>query len=207
MSAHQDSQPSIFAASIEDIRQDSGDWVFVDIGFAKEANKTCGFARGGSKPKEVNFANMVRLVCEASGNGDGLLNLLIEAPLSVAFDYRGNPTGRRFEKRGSDTRYWYNGLGCSVLTAATYLLFQIKESRPTRQIRLVEGFASFKTQSTENSTHADDVFKLRNVAWKLGDTPGCVIAAEDLMTEGDHLCSAFKVSGMDFGVPPVVMLN
>ena len=182
--------------------------MFVDIGFAQGKTKSCGFAKNDSEPSQINFAKMTSLVSKEVRNGDKPLNLLIEAPLSVAFDSMGNPTGREVEKREEVTRYWYVPLGCSVLTAATYLLSQVKASKPTRQVRLVEGFASFKTQLTEKRTHADDVVKLRNVAWKRGGTPGRVIAAEDLrMTEGDNLMSAFKVAGMDFGVPPVVMLE
>ena len=147
MVAHKRPQPSISAASIKDVRRDSGDWVFVDIGFAQQDNKSCGFARNSSDPKVVNFANLVQRVCESVNDGRGPLNLLIEAPLSVAFDSEGNPTGRKIERRESNTRYWYLGLGCSVLLAATHLLFRISQSGLTRQVRLMEGFASFKTPS------------------------------------------------------------
>lgn len=182
--------------------------MFVDIGFAQKDNKSCGFARNSSEPKVVNFASLVKRVCESANDGHGPLNLLIEAPLSVAFDSEGNPTGRKIEKRESKTRYWYVGLGCSVLTAATYLLFQLRDSGLTRQVRLVEGFASFKTQSNAGSSHIEDVCRLRSLAWKCDDTLGCVIAPEGLKAkEEDDLRSAFKVSGMDFGVPPVVMLT
>ena len=204
---------TIASASMNEVRQDSGDWVFVDMGFAQRGKKSCGVAIGDSRPDEVEFASLAPRIIEAMCGGFGPMNLLIEAPLSVAFDAKGNPTGRRIEKRRSDekqrsdTRYWYCGLGCSVLTATTYLLRRLNESVSTRQVRLVEGFASFKSETNGNPSHADDVCKLRDLAWSRGGTRGCVVAPEDLKAKPDHaLVSAFNVSGMDFGVPPVVVV-
>lgn len=199
--------PVIAAASMDDVRQDSGDWVFVDIGFAQRGAKSSGIAIGEAPPDEVEFASLAPLIIEEMCRGSGPMNLLIEAPLSVAFDAKGNPTGRRIEKRGSDTRYWYVGLGCSVLTAATHLLRRLNESELARQVRLVEGFASFKSGRPRKRPHADDVRNLRDVAWGRDGARGCVVAQELLrMNPDQHLESAFKVSGMDFGVPPVVVL-
>ena len=201
------SHPSIASASIGDVRKDSGDWVFVDIGFAKQGRKTSGIAIGNERPREVEFASLAPLIIKEMCCGSKPMNLLIEAPLSVAFDAEGNPVGRCIEKRGPDTRYWYVGLGCAVLTAATYLLRQLNESVSDRPVRLVEGFASFKVGASRKRSHAEDVCKLRDRAWFRAGAKGRVVAPENLTTkQGDCLVSAFKVSGMDFGVPPVVVL-
>ena len=200
-------RPTISSALIDDVRQDSGDWVFVDIGFAKQGSKSSGIAIGDGPPDEVEFASLAPLIINEMCRGPGPMNLLIEAPLSVAFDARGNPTGRCIEKRESKTRYWYVGLGCSVLTAATHLLRQLSELGPARQVRLVEGFASFKRGVRKKRPHAEDVCKLRDCAWKRLGAQGCVVSPENLRaTQDDILVSAFKVSGMDYGVPPVVVL-
>ncbi|HEX9714645.1 MAG TPA: hypothetical protein VGA28_03020, partial [Desulfurivibrionaceae bacterium] len=37
--------------------RDSGDWVFIDLGFAKAA-KSCGLLVGDGKPKEVSFSQL-----------------------------------------------------------------------------------------------------------------------------------------------------
>ena len=101
----------------------SGDWVFVDIGFAgdegKSKGRTCGFAENTDECKEITFAKVKECVIEAaSRKAQEPLNLLLEAPLSVAFNTNGNPTGRRcevgVEETGTGsrcaTRYWYSGV-------------------------------------------------------------------------------------------------
>ena len=193
-------------ATENDATPNSGEWVFVDIGFSRNS-RSCGFAVGDSEPQEVVFGSLAPQILSVIGKGRGPLNLLIEAPLSVAFNAKGNPTGRRIEKRGSRTRYWYVGPGCAVLVAATYLLRELYEASPTRQVRLFEGFASFKEQGG-SSSHTDDVADLRNIAWSRGQTLGRVVGPDGLKAEkGDILCSAFAVSGMDLGVPPVVVVG
>lgn len=135
------------------------------------------------------------------------LNLLIEAPLSVAFNAAGNPTGRSIERRNRQIRYWYLGLGCGVLVAATYLLRAIYDTRPDREIRLFEGLASFKPRGIRSS-HSDDVCNLRKIIWEGASKLGCVIPPEKLaVSQEDDLLPAFLVAGMNFGVPPVVALG
>ena len=196
----------IVPATENDAMPNSGEWVFVDIGFSRGL-MSCGFAVGDSEPQEVIFGSLAPQILSVISKGRGSLNLLIEAPLSVAFNAKGNPTGRRIEKRGSRTRYWYFGPGCVVLVAATYLLRELYAASPSRQVRLFEGFVSFKEQRVPSS-HAGDVAELRNVAWSRGQTPGRVVGPDELKAEeGDILCSAFAVSGMDLGVPPVVVVG
>lgn len=187
-------------------KRTSGEWVFVDIGFAQAA-KSCGILVGDGNPLEVSFSQLRKNLLELVASNGNPLNLLIEAPLSVAFNESGNPTGRMVERRGEQTRYWYVGLGCSVLVAATYLLRSIYDGRYKREIRLFEGLASFKPKGIRSS-HCDDVLNLRRVIWDGDSKFGRIVAPGQLAASPDHrLQSAFLVAGMDFGVPPVVELS
>ncbi len=184
----------------------SGTWVFVDLGFAQSA-KSCGLLVCDGKPREVSFAQLRTQLLEIVASDGKPLNLLIEAPLSVAFNAKGNPTGRSIERRANQIRYWYVGLGCSVLVAATYLLRAIYDAHSDREIRLFEGFASFKPKGVRSS-HSDDVLNLRNIIWEGASKSGSIIPPDKLVvSEEDQLLSAFLVAGMNFGVPPVVALG
>lgn len=196
----------IKAAEIVDIQKDSGDWVFVDMGFAKSGNKSCGLAVNDENPICLTYSDLASKISELLTQNSRPLNLLIEAPLSIAFDIRGNPTDRSIEKRGSTTRYWYVGLGCSVLVGATFLLHKLSKSSNRRPIRLIEGFASFKDK--DKSSHIDDVSMLRNVVWNRPSQFGQIIHPDNLkMSPTDCIPSAVVASDMDLGIPPVVMLE
>lgn len=196
----------IRAGLLAEAKRSSGEWVFVDLGFAQAA-KSCGFLVGDGNPVEVSFSQLRADMLQIVVSDGKPLNLLIEAPLSVAFNENGNPTGRLVERRGEQTRYWYVGLGCSVLVAATYLLRSIHDAPAKREIRLFEGFASFKPKGIRSS-HRDDVLNLRRVIWEGDSKYGRIVPPGQLAASPAHrLQSAFLVAGMDFGVPPVVELN
>lgn len=196
----------IRAGTAAEATRNSGEWVFVDLGFA-EKSRSCGLLRGDGEPDEVSYSQLKVKLLRVVASNDRPLNLLIEAPLSVAFNEHGNPTGRGIEKREGKTRYWYVGLGCSVLVAATYLLRALHDANPRREIRLFEGLASFKPKGVRSS-HGNDVVNLRKVIWDGGSTLGSVVPAERLAVSPKHeLHSAFRVAGMDFGVPAVVALG
>jgi len=188
-----------------DVIWDRGKWIFLDIGFSSKG-RTCGLAFGDGSPQKLTYGAATRSIVDNLRNEEGLINLVIEAPLSVSFDKNGNPKGRKIEKRDSDTRYWYAGLGCAVMTAAMYLIRDIHEATkhsPNIEVRLFEGFVSFKENETD---HRDDVCalreKVRNAAWHQKS----VVGPEDLITsEEDKICSAFRVAGLDFGVPAVII--
>ncbi|MXZ39103.1 MAG: hypothetical protein F4230_03640 [Holophagales bacterium] len=206
-----EASPLFVEATPEDASRSSGLWLFVDVGFSRRT-RSCGFAVDDCPPEELTFGCLVQRTLDVVSSASTPINLLLEAPLSAAFNKNGNPTGRRIEKRGSQVRYWYLGPACVVLVAATYLLRQIREATlkepgSTAPIRLFEGFASFK-EGRGTSSHVDDVSDLRNVAWGRAGVPGKVVWADDLkMNESDTLRSAFAVSGMDLGVPPVVLVG
>ena len=197
---------SIRAATVAEVTRSSGEWIFVDLGFAREA-KSCGLLVGKGEARALSFSQLQSEVASICSSGHAPLNLLLEAPLSVAFGANGNPAGRSVEKRDAQSRYWYVGLGCSVLVAATYLLRSVFELSPTREIRLVEGLVSFKPKGVRSS-HAADVTALREVAWHQSVSHGRIVAPGELASnKGDRVLSAFRVSGMDFGVPPVVAVG
>lgn len=198
----------IRAGTPKEAHRDSGEWVFIDLGFSEKA-KSCGLLIGGNKkPEEISFSQLKeRLLKIVASNNPNPLNLLIEAPLSVAFNQDGNPTGRSIEKRGSQSRYWYVGPGCSVLVSATYLLRAVYDSHPRRKIRLFEGLASFKPKG-EHSSHSNDVLNLRKVIWDSSSKSGRIVPGKKLAVSKKHrLLSAFLVAGMDFGVPAAIVLD
>jgi hypothetical protein len=132
------------------------------------------------------------------------VNLTIEAPLSVAFDKLGNPKGRSIEKQGGKTRYWYNGLGCGVMVAAMYLVRAIHDSCPKHDVRLFEGFVSYKDPQLE-SDHLRDVLLIRQVIKEPMANAAAIVSADSLkIANDDQLVSAFCVAGLDCGIPPVI---
>jgi hypothetical protein len=198
--------PQIRAGRIEETRPPSGQWVYVDPGFAGDKGKTCGLLIDGSVPTVHTFAALREALVSLVQEDGPPLHLVLEAPLSVAFSARGNPVGRSIELRAGQSRYWYSGLACSVLTSATYLLRAIADAVPCREIRLFEGFVSFKPRGVRSS-HTADVLLLRRVV--RGELAvGQIIVPEALAAAPDHvLRSAFAVAGMDPGIPPVIVGN
>lgn len=178
------------------------DWIFVDMGFASEGNPSCGVLFGCSidaDPQELSYGAMRRAVVEHCRRATEPVNLVIEAPLSVAFDANDNPIGRRIERReGFGPRYWYFGLACGVMVAALHLVRDIAECGTTVEIRLFEGFVSFKDAP---STHSEDVRRLARIVRE--QFPGSIIAATDL-ADGGEIESAFKVARLDIDAPAVL---
>ncbi len=196
----------IRAGTIEEVHRDSGEWVFVDIGFAVAA-RSCGVLVGDGEPELLTFGETRRKLAELVSDSGGPVNLLLEAPLSVAFSARGNPTGRRVEKRGAQVRYWYVGLGTTVLLAAAYLLRDVANLNRDREIRLFEGFVSFKEKGVRSS-HVEDVTKLRAAVYDEAGSVHRIFGAADLaMSRDDRIESAFAFAGMEFGIPPVVAIG
>jgi hypothetical protein len=214
----EEAKPVIRAGRVEEIHPDSGEWVYVDIGFSAKS-ESCGFLGPGSEVARcMQFGQLKKELRDLVKQGTKHLNLVIEAPLSVAFDAGGNPSGRKPEKldkskdQPGGNRYWYVPLGCGVLVPALYLLREITDARRTREIRLFEAFVSFKERGVK-SDHAGDVEALRELVLMRGgpvDTPkfrGSVKRPEELGGEASSLDSAFKVAGLDYGVPPILFVT
>lgn len=131
--------------------------------------------------------------------------MVIEAPLSVCFDAKGNPKGRSVEKDGARTRYWYCGAGAVVMVAATYMIRDIHESGS--RVRLFEGFVSFKKKSIR-SDHLQDARQLREAVKNSERSAATIYSAEKLkMDPGDVLTSACSMAGIDCGIPAVIKLQ
>lgn len=198
--------PRIRSGRVEEAHPESGEWAFVDLGFAGDGKRTNGLLLSDAAPSRCTFAELLACLKSLLIASDRPLNLVLEAPLSVAFSKDGNPVGRAIEKRGEQTRYWYVGLGCSVLTSAMYLLKELAESPSVREIRLFEGFVSFKPKNMA-SDHNADVLRLRDVIWCMPQA-GYVVSPTSLSVSTEHvLKSAFAVCGLDFGIPPVVVVE
>ena len=183
----------------------------MDIGFAgngRNGGKTSGIAIGDSEPKVVHFGELGKTITREAMGGSPL-NLLIEAPLSVAFDSEGRPVGRKIETRGMNSRYWYVGPGAVTMVAAMYLLNQIRcrsHESNIQELRLFEGFVSFKSKESKLS-HSEDVVCLRRVI-KRECGNGMIIGRDGLKMRDSHvLQSAFLVSGWDYGIPAVVAVG
>jgi hypothetical protein len=182
----------------------SGSWAFLDIGFSNRA-RTCGLVIDQEDPVALTFAETQPKLLEWLQDRRRISNLVIEAPLSVSFDVRGNPRGRRIEQSGDQNRYWYTGAGCTVMAAALYMVRALYDARPSANLCLFEGFVSFKLRGAK-SRHEEDVNALREIVRNPGKIQGRLVSADELkISENDMLQSAFRVAGMDCGVPAVIM--
>jgi len=182
----------------------SGDWVFVDVGFSQ--NKSCGILEPDGRLDCLSFAGARQRLAELAVDSDAPLNLVLEAPLSACFSSDGNPVGRSIERRGAQTRYWHTGIACSVFISAAYMLRAMLERNGTRDIRLFEGFVSFKEKGVK-SDHRLDVGRLRDVVWRVPGT-GRIVPPDALRSpNAARVASTFEVCGLDLGVPPVILVE
>ena len=196
----------IIAGTKSEISLSSGDWLILDIGFASNA-KSCGLMINHNPPVELRLDEAIKTICGFISNSKIPVNLVIEAPLSVAFDSKGNPKGRTIEKQGSKTRYWYVSLGCTVMVAALYLVKAIAEISNNVETRLFEGFVSFK-KTDSKSNHSKDVILLREVIENPHQFTEAIIEPETLkMAVTDSLQSTFLIAGIDAGIPVIIMRN
>ena len=198
-------QYEIRAGTMDELNQDSGDWLFVDVGFSSKSD-SCGVLRNLEAPETQTFIGMVNFVIQEVQATGVPLNLLIESPLSVAFGKNGNPTRRSTDIQSGKVRDWWYQTGPDMILAAGHLLRRVKDSGIRRDVRLFEGFASFKSAGSI-SDHAADVVGLRCAAWD--PMQKFVTSPDDLRMPDwdlDTPESAFKFAGMDFGIPPVVKI-
>jgi shikimate kinase len=201
-----DMEAPIKAGRVSDIDKRKGEWLFVDIGFS-QVKQSCGVLKDAEQPYTVTFRKLVNLVIkEATKKTSKRLNLVLEAPLSVTFNKDRNPTARSCDRRGGTRRDWYhNGAALLSMTAAGHLLSEMekKKSRIQREVRLFEGFVSFKPKDS-TPDHKKDVQKLRDAVWN--PTPICILAPKQLKRDkSDRIESAFKFAGMDYRIPPVIL--
>lgn len=200
--------PMIEAGNETQIEWGDGNWIFLDMGFsgARGARaRTCGLLIGDADAKRVTFAEAEKQIVGKITGSRSTLNLVIEAPLSVCFSASGNPTGRSIEKKAGEThRLWYVGAGCAVMVATMYLIRRINEAAPTATVRLFEAFISYKERSAK-SDHCRETMMLRDVVKDPRKFSECIISAKSLKAScDDEISSAFRVIGINCGVPAVI---
>jgi hypothetical protein len=194
----------IRAGHLHELAWDSGAWIFLDIGFS-EKSRSCGLLIEDGTPTNLTFSDAVAKITHYISTCNRPVNLTIEAPLSVAFTREGNPTGRSVEKQPAhNPRYWYLQGGCAVMVASLYLIRAIADSDYKTEVRMFEGFVSFKPRSVATD-HSKDVELLRDIVRNPVNYPSAIVSPEDLKKRySDKLQSAFSVMGMDLGVPPII---
>ena len=216
----------ITAGQVRDIEKVQGepallkDWIFVDIGFSS-TEESCGVAIGNVEAEEVKFANLVKIavskVTEVE-KPNTPLNLLLEAPLSIAFTADGNPTARFFESKTNSKplefarlmdgthRGWYYNAGANTMAGAVRLIWELRKCMRRREIRLFEGFAPRESKEEGNKSspgdHAKVADKLRDVV--KGEIV-CPIVHPYQITDGRrsaHLWPITGIEGWDSHNPP-----
>ena len=178
-------------------------WVIVDIGFSGRS-RSCGITINGkkipdpvqgynvnpSKPRTLgdkHYGMLCPAIKEWLNNDEGSVeerafNLMIEAPLSMAFASRsnsdasprgvlqGNPIARipdRLEatdangRTQTQQRLWYTQPASGLMVASMRLIQELAAALEDWEIRLFEGFVSFK-EGNEPKGHWRDTCKL----WK-----------------------------------------
>lgn len=222
----------ISAGSVNDIHKDSGQWMIVDIGFSND-NPSCGVwtssgEHNAVKVWELTFGELKRKVIQEAENAyPSRLNLLLEAPLSVTFNKDGNPTRRycdqiRINKK-LEYRDFYGNAGAKVLIAADHLLRALRACDRPGDVRLFEGFVSFKSKDTVSS-NTGDALKLKAIvcnpttactshSHKFGQASeclkwaACIFGPDQLMLRpGDRVQSAFAFLNKDL-IPPIIRIN
>lgn len=196
----------IYSGRIDDIVWPNRPWLILDIGFSN-SQKSCGILLGDEEAKQLTFNEAVDEVIRIA-NSLPLLNLVVEAPLSVTFDKSGNPKGRSMEKEGGKNRLWYVGPGCAVLVAGMYLMRKLYDSHPSGDIKLFEGFASYKSKEAKSS-HSKDVELLREAIKAAQTKSHHIIEPEEIKTDpDDNIKSAFEVMNLvDIGIPPIIKVG
>ena len=204
----------IIAGDKNDIKVGQNEWLIVDIGFSS-TNLSCGVWGGGGETKVVTFGDLVELVRREFARDDAPdLNLLIEAPLSVAIQKNGNPIPRLCDRLPNrcQPRPWYVNAGATTLIAAQFLFRELHCHEVRRTVRLFEGFISFKRASEGNKTarlkeaeHIEDVLKLKNAIWTPANAE--VLEPDNLTEYGNRIeSSAFPFLDKHL-IPPVILIN
>ena len=201
----------ILAGSVCQIGKGPGEWMIVDLGFSAK-QRSCGIWTKDTDTDVVTFGQLVKRVTEEAQKADSVpLNLLLEAPLSVAFKKNGNPTRRLCDTKDGKYRDWYVNAGATTLIAADHLLRHLDSCKIQRDVRLFEGFVSFKdstgkkkNQNERMQEHKLDALKLKDAVWD--PKTACIFAPEKLVHEGDDIRSAFAFLCKDL-VPPVIRVD
>jgi len=135
--------------------------VAVDLGFSNTA-KSCGvahYSEGGTlHTEELTFADAVAAVAGSVRSSRECV-LILEAPLSAAFDEKGNPCPRHDIERSDPPRWWSIGAGAAMALAALHFCRRLHDRSPADvRLNLVEGFVT-GDESKDHSTVAGRLVK------------------------------------------------
>jgi hypothetical protein len=118
--------------------------VAVDMGFSGKT-ASCGYAFRAASIGAIDSENkkfhdcLAAVVKQFQSVGEAVL--ILEAPLSSAFDRLGNPQPRGDFERHPKPRWWSLGPGASMSLAAMYFLKRFVEAVPAHtKCHLIEGF-------------------------------------------------------------------
>lgn len=180
------------------------DWIFIDIGFGGRKNdgrigKSTGLKLPGLKSSNETWADTSRKIVDFLEQRDSAVNIMIEAPLSVAFDISGNPAPRSFEKTNKGARYWYVPMGTNVAMSALLMLGNIRKNLTTK-VNLFEAIVSFKTRKTDHSSDTEAMFDavINSSMQPLKDFR---------QKPSDIVESLGSRVNWDFGIPPVFVVE
>ena len=197
----------IIAGRVEQINEHSGDWLIVDIGISP-TTRSCGVWYGPGTLDAINFGKLVALAIEkVEDRGRPPLNLLIEAPLSVALRPDNGAALRLCDTWKGKKRFWHFNAGATTLLAAQMFLRALYECQ-TRQrtVRLFEGHLSFKSGGNKGTQeHKDDAWALKEAVW---NEKKCQrFGPRKLIKEGSNLRveSPFPFFGKCL-IPPVIRI-
>ena len=221
-------------------------WVIIDIGFSGRG-RSCGITINGKKiPDPIRGYRSVPqkstelgdkhygMLCPAitewlestkKPSGNPALNLMIEAPLSMAFARRGepdfqvegatqgNPIARipdQLEEKDDSgqvhrkLRLWYTQPASGLMIASMRLIQELSAALQDWKIRLFEGFVSFKT-GQETGGHWEDTCKLWNAlpttTTALLNPQGPIVGSQD-----GYAASITTLMGgtSDGNIPPIL---
>ncbi len=175
------------------------EWSFIDLGFSNNG-KSCGIVDKEDNSETLRFDQLLAHIRDrVCAEGDPM-NLVIEAPLSMAFEKEdGNPVGRNMEKQGHKHRYWYVGAGAMLTVAADHFLQRLLDQDLKREVHLFEGFVSFKN-SGEKSDHKGDAETLRDAVFEgRPQEVGGILSSNE-----HHLENLPGLRPYLSGIPPIV---
>jgi hypothetical protein len=69
--------PIIRAGTVNEVHPESGDWVFVDLGFAQDGQKSCGLLEADHDPNIYTFGGLLDRLKVLVADGEVPLNLVL----------------------------------------------------------------------------------------------------------------------------------
>lgn len=214
-----------YAGTLENAKE-INDWFIMDIGFSS-SSKSCGVCiiEHGTQTSltDLPYGSMLRKFGGFTKDKKKI-GIIIEAPLSLAFQKSinpdkptinsGSPIARKQIEIEDKTkyRYWYNGAGSMVTLATIHFLHEIKNLLTDKEVHFYEGFVSFKKspeQEDEKPSHHHDAKALSEAITYLSNNPskqfGSILGEDqnaDLIFTGNYVGIVLENNT----VPPVIKI-